>query len=329
MKKWSSISIQRPNCTNSAIVSLTVCILLSFLVLGDFSCHLLDQMHGVLKQYGTTVKETKKEVNKTIKEVGKVYKDSKKKSDKLKINCKDGNYDEKVIVAIEREKTDLELYKFIVDNSTKKYRKKILGIYKEIDKVLVNKRTLKFPKKTKGRSNVAIHKTPKVELGDKMVKEDEGDLEDSKQTCDAPNSMVTPPLSLSASPEKQKEKVVTFQLNPEFDHPREVRNKVKDTPPQLSPQINKEEEEHQLTSIIDEEEDEEDDAEGDEEICKMLDVDAQSEKILQFPDENKLTDEMKKSIRIERKSFMENRLSDIFGPNSKAAIQFQNYVSES
>jgi hypothetical protein len=287
----------------------------------------MDQMHGVLKQYGNSVKETKKEINKTIKEVAKVYKDSKKKSDKLKNSCKDGDYDEKVIVAMERERTDLELYKFIIDNSTKKYKKKILDIYKQIDKVLVAQRGLKFSKKTRGRSNVTISRSPKAEMDSKVIKEEEEDLEDSKLTCDVPNLMITPPLSLSPSPEKKKEKIVTFQLNPEFDHPKEMRNKVKDSPPQFPTQA-VEEEENQLTSIIDEEEDEEDDAEGDEEICKMLDVDAQSEQMMNTHSENKLTDEMKKSIRLERKSFMESRLSDIFGQNSKAAIQFQNYVSE-
>lgn len=68
------------------------------------------------------------------------------------------------------------------------------------------------------------------------------------------------------------------------------------------------------------------DGEGDEEFISMLELDAKSHLSPQIP--SHLGQDIKKSISLERRSYIHGQLSNILGKDSDAVIQFQNYMSE-
>ena len=121
--------------------------------MADLSSVLIDSMHGKLKKFGNTIKVTKKENKKAIKEVAKAYNVSKKKADKAKANCKDGTYDEAAMMAAERAAADLKVYEFYVDYACKRYRKDVLGVYKNWGSILNKKPKLKVTKKNRTKAS--------------------------------------------------------------------------------------------------------------------------------------------------------------------------------
>ena len=103
-------------------------------------------MHSELKEYGKSIKESKKENTKTVKEVAKTYKESKKKADKIRLlfTKDDKQFDESSLIAIEKEKADYKVYKFCLETNSKTiYKRDVKGTYNFINKVLAKRPRVK------------------------------------------------------------------------------------------------------------------------------------------------------------------------------------------
>jgi len=284
------------------------------------STHLISNMHRGLKQFGSTLKETKKKNNKAIKEVAKTYKDSKKKAEKARINCKDEDYDEKTLLAVETEKADYQLYQLIVGNTTKKFKKETSEVYTEIDRVLSTK---------KSYSSLSEKRMPKSKLSQPDVTESSLQVDDKNliPRLKKTKTLMTPSPSKKDSRkvnplecEKSPEKKVKFDFESESQSVIQVKQtkRLKPPTPPKSPEESPVKE--QISCIIKEE-----DEDGDDEILKILEEDAKPK----FFESNTkfLPEDLRKSIQQERKSFMESRLTDIYGKSNSCA-QFQNYVTD-
>lgn len=181
-------------------------------MMAGLSTTLIDTMHKSMKQFGNTLKTTKKDSNKAIKEVSKTYKESNKKAEKIKANCKDSAFDDKTIMAIEKSQADYSVYKFYLDFSGKKFHKETLNVYKECHNILTKRPVLKVSKKIKDRDRV-------VEVKPKRVPKSKGSLPNVNQVTLADETEDEKEAEATALKKLRSEhaKEVRFLLNPNYD----------------------------------------------------------------------------------------------------------------
>lgn len=129
-------------------------------------------MHSELKQFGEKIKESKKNNANGVKEIAKVYNESKKKADKVRqlYDIETDQLDEKALIALEREATDLKMYKFYLTSCSEKIMDKhVGGVYRTIHKVLkakpvltvVDDKEVVVKKKTKAKKHESQKDLPK------------------------------------------------------------------------------------------------------------------------------------------------------------------------
>jgi len=294
------------------------------------------KMHYDLKQFGAKIKESKKSNNSAVKEVAKKYNESKKKADKVR--DQQSIDDEKSQIVLEREAADFQVYHFYLTMASKKILKKdVIGVYDSIEKALVMRPILevnepqqmsqsnkkKKAKKYESQKNLpaTLKHTYKC-IMDSDSEETKEDALSGLQTSYAPRREVFENGKMAIGNKidglfEHKERLDT----PAFADPSSQKIKaVKKSSSDSSPEKN-------IGSSPDKDEEDPYELEDDKEVIRMLELDAK-DNIQANSINTKLEPDIKKSIRMESKTFLKERLSCIINKDDEAMMQIQNFMTE-